>query len=416
MPKPTPGRQYTIVKGDNLSHIARAAYGVPSEWRRIWKANKTTLRSGDPNLIFPGEVIIIPGDPPEIEKLKKVEAELPGKDPDDFTVVIEGKEIPVKGGQAVRTADTAADGWVASIARDTSDDDLTELLRPYKYREAAVYLGGKLVVNGRLYGVQHTITENGGVVCDLEGWSYTADMIDSTLKAPYEANKINLETRARDLVEPLGISVLFEVDDDPPFDRVTADKTDTIFDHLLSLAKQRGVLVTSTNQGELLFTKAQSGDPVGTIEEGVPPFVNVSAKFDGRARFNRYKAVGQSPKKNAKTATAADDRVPSSRFLTFQADESTGGDIQKAADWRRSKQIADALTIRLPVPSWYAPNGELWQPNTLVTIKSPTIYLEDGFNFLIREVEYEFRDDGTTANLSLVTPETYSGESIVEPW
>jgi len=68
------------------------------------------------------------------------------------------------------------------------------------------------------------------------------------------------------------------------------------------------------------------------------------------------------------------------------------------------------------VPSWYAPNGELWAPNTIVTVKSPTLYLDDGYNFLIREVTYDFSASGTTANLSLVPPEAYTGEEIVEPW
>ena len=58
--------------GDNLWRIARAevsrATGVarPDDaavaryWRRVIAANRTTLRSGDPSLIFPGEVVTLP--------------------------------------------------------------------------------------------------------------------------------------------------------------------------------------------------------------------------------------------------------------------------------------------------------------------------------------------------------------------
>ena len=415
MPKPTPGRPYTIVKGDTLTHIARAAFGSGREWRRIWKANSSVLRSGDPNLIFPGEVINIPGPKPEIKELEQVEQGLPGKEKDDFTIVIEGREVPVQNGQIVRAADSAAHGWTADLYNYEADDELRELLRPYMYREAQAYLGGELVIDGRLYSVSHSVSKD-GIVASLEGWSYSADIVDSSVKPPYEASKITLEKRARSLIDPLGITVVFDVDEDAPFDRVTADKTETIFDHLVSLAKQRGVLITSNNKGELLFTQANVGESVGTLEEGIPPFQEGEIKFDGRARFNLYKALGQSPKKNSKTATAKDSRVPLSRFTTFTADDSTSGDIQKSANWRRSKQIAEALTFTIPVPTWYAPNGSLWAPNTIVTVKSPTLYLEDGYNFLIREVQYDFNDSGTTATLHLVPPETYTGEEIEEPW
>lgn len=51
--------RYTIVAGDTLWGIAKRHYGSGAEWRRIWERNKP-MRSGNPNLIFPGEVILIP--------------------------------------------------------------------------------------------------------------------------------------------------------------------------------------------------------------------------------------------------------------------------------------------------------------------------------------------------------------------
>ena len=66
--------------GDNLWRIASdrvsratgtasddAPNDVPNDaiaryWQRLIAANRTTLRSGDPSLIFPGEVITLPLD------------------------------------------------------------------------------------------------------------------------------------------------------------------------------------------------------------------------------------------------------------------------------------------------------------------------------------------------------------------
>jgi nucleoid-associated protein YgaU len=59
---------YEVVGGDNLWLIAERQIGdtpdidrVTDYWRRLVANNTPTLRSGDPNLIFPGEVIALPG-------------------------------------------------------------------------------------------------------------------------------------------------------------------------------------------------------------------------------------------------------------------------------------------------------------------------------------------------------------------
>lgn len=51
--------RYVIQSGDTLWAIAKKHYGSGAEWRRIWERNKP-MRSGNPNLIYPGEVILIP--------------------------------------------------------------------------------------------------------------------------------------------------------------------------------------------------------------------------------------------------------------------------------------------------------------------------------------------------------------------
>jgi len=77
-PRPTPiaaparTRVHVVVPGDNLWQIARAevsratATARPTDadiapyWHRVVQENRTTLRSGDPSLIFPGEVVQLP--------------------------------------------------------------------------------------------------------------------------------------------------------------------------------------------------------------------------------------------------------------------------------------------------------------------------------------------------------------------
>jgi nucleoid-associated protein YgaU len=53
-------RHYTVQRGDTLSHIAQHFYGKASRWNAIFEANRHQL--DDPDLIRPGQVLLIPTD------------------------------------------------------------------------------------------------------------------------------------------------------------------------------------------------------------------------------------------------------------------------------------------------------------------------------------------------------------------
>jgi len=64
----TPGREadlrpqpatYTVVRGDNLWNIARRFLGEGRRYREIFELNRDQIRN--PNLIFPGQVLRLPG-------------------------------------------------------------------------------------------------------------------------------------------------------------------------------------------------------------------------------------------------------------------------------------------------------------------------------------------------------------------
>ena len=48
-----------MVKGDNLWKIAKRTYGDGSRWQAVYDANRGVI-GGNPNLIYPGQVLTLP--------------------------------------------------------------------------------------------------------------------------------------------------------------------------------------------------------------------------------------------------------------------------------------------------------------------------------------------------------------------
>lgn len=53
------GTTYTVKKGDNLWTLAKKFYGSGADYTKIYEANRGVI-GGNPNLIYPGQVFIIP--------------------------------------------------------------------------------------------------------------------------------------------------------------------------------------------------------------------------------------------------------------------------------------------------------------------------------------------------------------------
>jgi LysM repeat protein len=415
MSRPIPGKQYTIVDGDTLSGISAAAYGNGKKWPVIWKANQTRLKSGDPNLIYPGEVIVIPGDVDvEAAKAELAADKFDGETKQDATITIDGKPVYFQSMTHTESIDNALDAWALTTLFDPDDEEMTKRILQYSYGKSQIYLGKELAGTGYYYTRE---TDTGEQTATLEFWSLAADMIDSNLKpGTYEAKKITLSQRAKDLADGHGIKVIFDLENDDQFERMKAEQGDTIGAHLMNYAKQKAGLMTSTPRGELLFTQAATGKPVASFVENTPPLLPNTAKFDGRARYASYLAIGKTTGKT-KTATSKDNNVPKSRSKTFSAPDTRGGDIQTAADWERNKALADSMSINLPLSDWYDPSGKLYRKNTIVEYTAPIHGIKNPSNFLVRSVSRTVTaNGGRTCTLNIVPPQVYTGGEIVEPW
>ena len=402
-----PKRFYTVQTGETFTSIALRVYGVTDKENLIRQANINIKE------LSSGDILIIPLLSEDRKPQKKLD-----KSPDTITVFIGDIELNVKNARIMTAIDNMVFGWSTRIPWNMGDNpDLDFLMIPFTYPEASIYIGNDRIVNGFLYEVAPLKTID-GIFIELTGYSFTADIMDSELKPPFEISQIELVDRAKQLVSPLGIDVLLDpgTNQGGVFDRVTASNGDTIGKHLMDLATQRSVLLSSDEDGNLLITSAKTDNFAGFISEEFPGVELWGSTFDGRKRFNAYRAYGQSPGDNAKEAVSIDQNIPITRFTSFNVTDNIKGELQKVADWKKTGQIKKALQLSLTVNDWFSNSGQRWKHNTVVTILSPTLFLPQGFVFLIKSVEYILTEAGRSTKLSLVPPQVFTGEELVDPW
>ena len=394
-----------------------------------------------------------------------------GKEKNEMTLVVANREIVVDNSKLVRTMDTGADAYLCVMPWEPGKDyELDKITHHNKFSDCGVYIAGELVMTGTLYGVKQSRDKTGSSK-DLRIYTQTADIIDSNMIAPYEARNISLVDRCKQLCGPFGIPVvvgngvdltttkkvykkaiivrdfidaLFESEEPPDqlnqdnqdtflrykwvyagtkreiqkFSRVAAKQTDKIFTHLRKLAASMGLLLSCTKYGDLIITQANiTGIPVGTIEEDTSLSEVYEADYDGRKRFGIYRAITSSSRSSRPSAikSATDDAIKKPRVLTFRSDNNLPGEGTNAAEWQKNKIAAASMTFDFPVNSWYAPDEKIWEPNTIVTVKSDILEAPDGFNFLISRVAYNNSDKGAAAILGLKPPSVYSMGAITEP-
>lgn len=71
---------YTVQPGDYLVKISRLFYGNGNQWRLIYETNQELIRN--PNLIYPGQVFVIPDLPAEAVEAPAADAAAPEATPE----------------------------------------------------------------------------------------------------------------------------------------------------------------------------------------------------------------------------------------------------------------------------------------------------------------------------------------------
>lgn len=275
-------------------------------------------------------------------------------------------------------------------------------------------INGQRVITGYIDEVTLDITGDNQTIT-ITGRDKTADLIDcAAIYKTGQWREVTLEKIAKDLCAPFNIDVVWSVNDAAAselFKWWQIEPSETVFENLARAARQRGVLLTSNEQGNLVFMSAGSKNVASlTLGENILS-LNITKSF--QHRFSIYRVLGdssggylwgvtQTPNQStAVVADAKDNAITRYRPTIILADDNlimTTGKTR--ADWERRRSIAHSQPVTVVVKDWFYGGNKLWQPNQLITLNAKDY---QNTELLIVDVDFNLgNDNGITTTLLLM--------------
>jgi len=320
--------------------------------------------------------------------------------------------------------DSIADTFSLSVPFDSTNTAFKKLMRPFSYKEIAIYIGGEKQLQGNIITIK-TITTPEGRKLNIDGYSKTGilnDCCPSSETKCTDINGLDLSQIAQLLCDPYGIDIIFEAEVGAKFsrsDKIQIDPSKKIVETLTVLAKMRGLVISNTTDGDLLFHKAESiVDDYVTIDSGKPPCIKSDATYNGQNRYSNITIVKKG--KSSGKITIADDELKKQgvfRSIIQQADNSEKGNLKNNALAKIGRTIAESVSISADFFGWRRTDGEIWIPGQQIFFKSPDDFIYDYTMLLVKNVTLNKKSESLTSSLTLCLPECYSGKLRTEyPW
>lgn len=348
---------------------------------------------------------------------------------DQTVIVINGKRVEQFSNESITLSiDNVGAGFSFTCPFFPGTKEYRDIFRPHKFQDCQAYIGGNLVVNGTIEKISPTLTKTTNIV-NVQVRSKTGVLVDCNFEKedfPIEFKNADLEEIANGVVSKFGLSTSFPDGSGATFEKAgPSSPTEKRFNFLQNYAKQRGLLMGQTSQGDLLFRKPNTtGDVVAELIEGQQGILISSASYDGTKRFSSYDVFGQEAGKNdnfaqlvaeiskkpvvTESQSLSDPTVYAIRPKSIQANDTNQGNIEDAARRALTSDIAESINIPLGYEGWLRPDGALWKENDLILVQAPSIMIYKPFALLIKTVVFSSDENSKVTNFTLTIPEAYT--------
>ncbi len=287
-----------------------------------------------------------------------------------------------------------------------------------KYQLVRLYHNGELLTTGFVLkqGFSNSATKE---LVSFSGYSVPGVLEDSQIPPtayPLQSDGLNLRQIAEKLLRPFHLKIEIDpsvsVQMNKVYPKTTASETESVKDYLTSLATQRDIVITSTPNGRVLFTKAKTNqNPILHFEKDMVG-TNYSLSFNGQGMHSEIHVLKQASKDggNAGQYKILNPYVPVSTtaFRPKVITQSSGddNDTKKVAENELARELKN-IVLTINTDRWEI-DGKIIKPNNLITITDPDLFLYKKTKFFIESIQFSGNNTVQTATLTCVLPEVYS--------
>jgi prophage tail gpP-like protein len=423
-------KAHNVQQGETLGAIAVRYLGSSAKWTKITGANpqlanRKKAPDGSP-LIYPGDTLVIPMDQTEIRPTSaqtKTPIVLSDKE-QDVSIVISREKFTGFTAYNLNLSYDSFDTFSFSAPYDPSIKELRDVITPFAFNSCEVYYNDVLVFKGTLLTPDPELSDTSSEIT-LQGYPICGVVNDCMVpptKYPLQCYGITMKGIADAACEPYSIPVIFDGEIGPEFTEVSIEPTDKILDFLSRLAKQRNLLITNNEKGQLVFFNPNPGKAAVSFVEGRSPLISIKPKFKAQDFYSHITGFGKTDAEYPSMSYTFENKylinkgIMRHHSLTIE-DSETISDLENSVKAHAGRMFTDCVSFELLCENHVNENNEVFYKGMGVCVYAPSAMIAKETNFIARDVKLSRTVEGKTATLNLVLPGSYTGE-IPEalPW
>jgi prophage tail gpP-like protein len=415
-------KTHNVVSGETLGALAARYLGSAGKWTKVRDANpqlasRKRAVDGSP-LIFPGDTLIIPVDETESRPAsatpKKTIALSDGER--DVSIVIDGKEFTGFTGYDLNLSYDSFDTFSFTAPYDPTLAELAQTIVPFAFKGCEVYYDGHLLFKGTLLTPDPELAAKSSEIT-LQGYPLCAVLNDCMLpptKYPLPCDGINVKGIAEAACECYSIPVVFDGEAGADFTEVSIEPTEKILDFLSKLSKQRGLLFTNNEKGQLVFFNAKKEKASASFSEGKLPLLSIKPKFGAQAFFSHITGFSKTDAEYPTASYTYENKYLIKRGILRHhtiiiEDAETSSDLESAVKSYAGRMFADCVSYELECEGHVNEKKELFQKGMTARVHAPGAMIERETDFTARNVHLKRNKEGKTTSFTLVLPGSYTG-------
>lgn len=282
------------------------------------------------------------------------------------------------------------------------------------------------VITGYIDSVNSSYSANSHSI-SVRGRDKTADLIDCSADNMTLKN-LRLGEIVRRLIKPFGIEFVEEFVSDLLIKHFVVQTGESVFQTIEKGARLAGVLLMSDGRGRLVATRASMAKRVQTVLRSGENILSGSLTDSAQDLYsqitvksqvsmpdmNSFDLTGLQPAATVLTKVEASVSGSMKRYrplMILAESQATNSYCRTRAEWEAATRLAASRVAEITVVGWVDDNGDLWRPNTIVSVVDEHLKLAN--EMLITDVAMQLTDAGSITRLRLVDPQAYEPQPVI---